>query len=368
MTKPGPLPGSPRPTITDAPAINNARINLRADPTTTPSIDPALCGFVDGTSATYCEESSTCKFNTDLYAVGCCSNDKCNWRTRCCGFVATPSATFTVGTDLIVNTCGDDIFSQSSRIASWYVSSPTPHIIMDSHLTPKPLIYSLPAHPYCALHRWENGYTRYMCASVPFLSTRSILFTSKGETTAAPGLPRLTGSNGPPPTLVASATSTSSTAANPTIQAASSETSKPSAGVIAGSVVGGAAAGALITLLVVFLTFYFRKRKTAVPEGQYPNVTAVQTPMYNGMGSPGYPAGTMTGDMMAFSSDRASTMVPVGTSYYTPVGSPSPGLKDGYHHEVPPAEVLGSPGLHELSGSVREPDQGQRGHNGGGNA
>src|SRR5688572_12162412 len=34
--------------------------------------DPELCGFADRTSAVRCDPGLTCKFNTDVYAVGCC--------------------------------------------------------------------------------------------------------------------------------------------------------------------------------------------------------------------------------------------------------------------------------------------------------
>ncbi len=61
-------------------------------PTPTPALDlraettaaPELCGFGDHTSSILCPSGYTCKFNTDIYAVACCSNDDCNWGTTCC--------------------------------------------------------------------------------------------------------------------------------------------------------------------------------------------------------------------------------------------------------------------------------------------
>lgn len=57
-------------------------LHARAE-TTAP---PHLCGFEDGTSSVTCSTGYTCKFNTDAYVVGCCSDDRCNWYTTCCDY------------------------------------------------------------------------------------------------------------------------------------------------------------------------------------------------------------------------------------------------------------------------------------------
>jgi len=74
-------------------------LHARAE-TTAP---PHLCGFLDGTSSVTCTAGHTCKFNTDLYAVGCCSDDTCDWWTTCCDYYPW-SATNFVGT--YTPTCG----------------------------------------------------------------------------------------------------------------------------------------------------------------------------------------------------------------------------------------------------------------------
>jgi hypothetical protein len=38
---------------------------------------PELCGFGNHAAMARCSNGFTCKFNTDLYAVGCCSDDVC---------------------------------------------------------------------------------------------------------------------------------------------------------------------------------------------------------------------------------------------------------------------------------------------------
>jgi hypothetical protein len=42
---------------------------------------PELCGFGNHTATARCSDGFTCMFNTDLYAVGCCSDGVCAWRT-----------------------------------------------------------------------------------------------------------------------------------------------------------------------------------------------------------------------------------------------------------------------------------------------
>ncbi|KAK4451547.1 hypothetical protein QBC34DRAFT_57511 [Podospora aff. communis PSN243] len=74
---------------------------------------PELCGFVDRTSAIRCDTGSTCKFNTDIHAVGCCKHDDCNWQTTCCGYHPGPS-TFTW--DTFTSTCGGTI---PALVGSW---------------------------------------------------------------------------------------------------------------------------------------------------------------------------------------------------------------------------------------------------------
>ena len=88
----------------------------------------------------------------------------------------------------------------------------------------------------CITYRFESGFTMYAaCWTFPAYS-ESIHFTTAGATTAWPGLPRLTGSNGPPK-------KTTSTAAVETVVVKSTN-----AGAIAGSVVGGIVLGFLLAV------------------------------------------------------------------------------------------------------------------------
>lgn len=67
-------------TSTAAPNPTASNLNLRGEATA----PPELCGFVQRTASFACPTGHTCKFNTDINAVGCCSNDVCDWRTVCC--------------------------------------------------------------------------------------------------------------------------------------------------------------------------------------------------------------------------------------------------------------------------------------------
>jgi hypothetical protein len=67
-------------TATAPPSPTAPNLDLRAE-TTAP---PELCGFFERTSIIACSSGSTCKFNTDINAVGCCTKDVCNWGTVCC--------------------------------------------------------------------------------------------------------------------------------------------------------------------------------------------------------------------------------------------------------------------------------------------
>ncbi|KAK0655629.1 hypothetical protein B0T16DRAFT_440771 [Cercophora newfieldiana] len=208
MTK----PPQPSPTIPSGP---NALLHPRQEMTDIPE----LCGFVDRTSAIRCDPGSTCKFNTDYYAVGCCQHDNCNWQTTCCnlGF-----ATVSLGT--ATSTCGG---ADGTLIGDCYD----------------------PSFPFCITDRYENGYTgSYSCSSDSQSLTRTIFFTTAGQTTAWPGLPRLTGRNGPAPT------------ASLSHQTVVPDSTGLSAGAVAGGVVGGVFFGAVVALLVVFLTWRLRAR------------------------------------------------------------------------------------------------------------
>ena len=66
------------PTATPSPTALN--FELRAETTAAPE----LCGFVQRTASLACATGYTCKFNTDINAVGCCKDDVCDWRTVCC--------------------------------------------------------------------------------------------------------------------------------------------------------------------------------------------------------------------------------------------------------------------------------------------
>lgn len=96
---------------------------------------------------------------------------------------------------------------------------------------------------------------QFFCTGNPATLMNSIFFTSAGEPTARPGLPRLTGSSGP------GTPSVPTDGSAVTVWATETATSGPSAGVIAGSVVGGAAFGALATLLATCLTWRLRRKK-----------------------------------------------------------------------------------------------------------
>ncbi|GAB1314650.1 hypothetical protein MFIFM68171_04860 [Madurella fahalii] len=203
------------------PRRSDQALELRADATG----PPELCGFHERTSSVKCPSGQTCKFNTDLYAVGCCSDDLCDWRTSCCDYNPSP-ATASIGT--YIPSCG----------------GPVPELIA----------YCINSdYPVCGTNRWENGFTQYYCARNPVTLVNSVLFTSAGEATARPGLPRLTGSNGPG--------SVSTQASAVTVRVTETATSGPSPGVIAGSVVGGAALGVIATLLAVFLSWHLRQKK-----------------------------------------------------------------------------------------------------------
>ena len=242
-------------------------------------------------------------------------------------------------------------------LVSDVIPSACTSIWMARYSSPNP--NSPSTRPYCGIQRYENGYTYVKCWSSAFPPTQSILFTSKGETTAAPGLPRLTGSNGPPP-KVTSVTSSSTSAINETGLGAASGSSGASAGVIAGSAVGGAVAGILVTLLAVFMTLYFRKRRAMEPEPQYTNVNTVPTPMFSPAGSSGYPPGMVANEMQGIASGLSPPLGAASTRYYSPGTSPSPGFKDPYNGQSHPVEIpVNSPGIHEL-GSGQGFDQGQR--------
>ncbi len=249
----------PFPTVTTPPSLDHAVLDSRAELTEVPE----LCGFVDRTSATKCPTGMTCKFNTDHHAIGCCRDDECDWQTTCCGYNPGPS---TVTWDTFTSSCG----------------GPTPSLIgyCDNSSV-----------PFCATNRFENGFTGYFCTGEATLLTGNVFFTSAGETTAFPGLPRLTGSKGP------ATASTVSTPGAQTVVVRVTETATsggPSPGVIAGSVVGGAAFGAMAALLAVLLTWYFRKsassKAVVVKEvGAGENRGSGEQPSYGGTEPSGSP-------------------------------------------------------------------------------
>lgn len=104
------------------------------------------------------------------------------------------------------------------------------------------------------------------CWNVPAYF-ESIHFTTAGATTAWPGLPRLTGSNGPPTTTTAAPTATVTITMTQT-----------NGGAIAGSIVGGIALGVLLTLAIM-LGMYIRQRKkdTTAPSWSPPHDPMMQT-------------------------------------------------------------------------------------------
>lgn len=133
-------------------------------------------------------------------------------------------------------------------------------------LTKSPSMTS--SRPYCGTYRWENGFTSYFCHNGARGFHSSMYFTSAGETTARPGLLRLTGSNGP-----ASASLQTGLTAGAVETAVATETvtstpgsNVPSSAVIAGSVVGGVAAGLLLAVLAFLSTQWWRRRARPVPQ------------------------------------------------------------------------------------------------------
>ena len=80
--------------------------------------------------------------------------------------------------------------------------------------------------------------------------SESIHFTSAGDSTAWPGLPRITGSNGSPTSTDGVVTVT-----------ITPEAGKVDGGVIGGSVVGGAALGMLFTVGFLFGVYLWRQKR-----------------------------------------------------------------------------------------------------------
>ena len=102
-------------------------------------------------------------------------------------------------------------------------------------------------------YKFERGFTMYAaCMDVPAYA-ESIYFTTAGETTAFPGLPRITGSNGSPTT---------------TEGVPVTVTAGPiSGGVLAGSIVGGAVLGALLTAGFLLGMYLWRRKKSMAKGG-----------------------------------------------------------------------------------------------------
>ncbi|RYP87914.1 hypothetical protein DL769_000366 [Monosporascus sp. CRB-8-3] len=173
--------------------------------------DPEICGFKDRTSMLRCSTGSTCMFNTDIYAVGCCKDDACDWVTTCCDWATTADGH-----------CGGPSALYCPNAA-----------------------YSMPDVAYCATARWEGGFTRNVgCVTISGY-TESYYFTTAGATTAYPGLPRLTGRSG---------------AASPSSSEPSTSGSSTSPGIMAGAVVGGLAAGVTLTIALLWMIKFFKRR------------------------------------------------------------------------------------------------------------
>ncbi|KAK4126443.1 hypothetical protein N657DRAFT_308637 [Parathielavia appendiculata] len=78
--------------------------------------------------------------------------------------------------------------------------------------------------PFCGTIRYGNDFMQFYCKTASHSLTGTAYFTSAGETAAWPGIPRLTGKNGPksaassqaavPVTVQATETATSNAAAN----------------------------------------------------------------------------------------------------------------------------------------------------------
>lgn len=84
------------------------------------SAPPELCGFLDRTSSVTCDPGYTCKFNTDYYAVGCCSNDACDWGTTCCDY-GLAGVTLT-GSGVVIQPCDGGSLPRLNRY--WFVLQP----------------------------------------------------------------------------------------------------------------------------------------------------------------------------------------------------------------------------------------------------
>ncbi|PKS08422.1 hypothetical protein jhhlp_005133 [Lomentospora prolificans] len=193
---------------------------------------PELCGFKDRTTPVMCAPGETCMFNTDIYAAACCTGDSCSWKTTCCGYTLSDPAPSVCGNGLSFAAAASGAYSLNSQ---------------------------------CITYRFESGFTMYAaCWTFPAYS-ESIHFTTAGATTAWPGLPRLTGSNGPP-----TKTATTAGAVETVV------TKSTNAGAIAGSVIGGIALGILLTVGGWF--FYRRlaaKRLAAVAPTSHQQVQQV---------------------------------------------------------------------------------------------
>ncbi|RYO84435.1 hypothetical protein DL766_009995 [Monosporascus sp. MC13-8B] len=218
--------------LTEAPTRAGNPGGHALDPRQETTGDPEVCGFKDRTSALRCPTGSSCMFNTDIYAVGCCKDDVCDWATTCCGWATT-----------VDGHCGGP--------SAVYCPNPA---------------YSQPDVAHCATARWEGGFTRNAGCAAASGVTDSYYFTTAGATTAYPGLPRLTGRSGTA-SPSGSEASTSGSSTNPG--------SSTDPGIMAGAVVGGVAAGVTLTIALLWMVKFFKKRRSdkgQVP--QYPHYQA----------------------------------------------------------------------------------------------
>ncbi|KAK3330760.1 hypothetical protein B0H66DRAFT_528103 [Apodospora peruviana] len=236
------------PAVTMAPSAES--LKAAPEPRDNPRASAELCGyFSPGTEKFVCE-AQTCMFNTDYFAVACGITRDYKWITQCCGYDPRydPETTFTW--DSFTMTCGS-----AYRV----------------HEELSMVLYCGETAPYCGTFCFENGYTAYYCTWEPASLTRSVIFTSTGETAARSGLPRFTGSNGP---------DTMSTVIPVTRGGgiAAEITTTPTSSIIAGSVLAGFAFGALMTVLGLVLMRYFSKRSVAPPVHDSHQYSAVSPP------------------------------------------------------------------------------------------
>ncbi|KAI9774147.1 MAG: hypothetical protein M1840_005240 [Geoglossum simile] len=186
----------------------------------------SISGFNTDTDFWTCSASSTCMWNTDVHAVGCCAEGTCNFYTSCVESTA-------------LSGCGSACSANTLN-----------------------LLCNDPVTQYCATATFDGDYFFYLCEPSPSWWW-TVALTSPGQTAPPSGIPRFTGSN-----IVANISSTSLLTSNSS--SFHTPTSSPSlapnpisrnhkprnVGAIAGGAVGGIA---VLFLLVMALALLIRR-------------------------------------------------------------------------------------------------------------